>query len=357
MYPVAGPIEVRDGKVIAAFGAFDTETGLVQPGSRDPRVIRNGDGWSWDGRALPAAAASGWRPIAYDRGVLWADGGHIWRWTGGAVRAVANAPRDARLSVGPTGGFAVGGDQYTQAAAPGHSAVVMPTPFDATHWGVRWSEDGEILFGVDAEGKGWSWDIARRALTSLPGLPLDATTTVNDRVPGFDRPIVEASCALSGHLLAGPGGLVWDLRAEAPVADTPVIRLGTTFALSDRFGTLDWERGAGSWVDHQGVIVGDLQIPLDTDDALEQSWGEGDHGWVITSAGRAFRVGPDSITEADEAPEPPEPETVGRRTKHGIDLGAALPFPADQATIVGDRTFAWSQDGLLVRLANGVPPR
>jgi hypothetical protein len=355
MFPVSGAIEVRGGRVIAAIGAIDLISGDVQP-TRDPRLTRNSEGWRLDGAPLPAPAADGYRPIAFEGGVLWDHGGHVWRYTD-RLRAVANATRQARLSVGPTGSFAVGAGEYTEAAAPGHSAVPMDIKLDADHWGVRWSADGETLFGADADGKGWSWHIARRRLSPLAGLPLDAETVVTDRIPGIEHPVVEASCALSGHHLAGPGGLVWDLREEAPVCGSPVIRLGTTFALADRFGTVDWEHGDGAWVDLRGAIIGEFRIPLDDEDAIEDSWGDADHGWIRTSAGRIFMVRPSGVSEEDDAPEPAEPATVGRLTRNGLDLGIGLPLPADAAAIVGDRTFAWSQDGLLVRLANDLPSR
>lgn len=355
LYPVDGPIQVRDGHVVTDAGVLDPATGVLTPGTRDPR-LSHGTGWSRDGEALPPAAASAWRPIAYEGGVLWTDGGHVWR-AAGAVRAVGNAPRRARLSVGPTGAFVVGAEDYTDAAPPGRSAVAMPVRFDADHWGVRWSADGETVLGVDEHGKGWSYHIPTRALTALPGLPLDADTTVTDRIPGFDRPIVEASCARAGHLLAGPGGLVWDLRAAAPVADQPVIRLGGTFALDDRFGTIGWEDGEGAWVAHDGAVLGEFRIPLDEHDALDDAWAALGAGWVRTTGDRIFRVAPGVVSEEDDAPPPPRTARVGRRTKAGLDLGLAVALPADEAAVLGDRVFAWSQDGLLVSLAKDVTDR
>jgi hypothetical protein len=340
-----GPISVRRGRVIAPHGTLDPDSGRWTPRSRDDG-LRWDRGWHSDDAAVPAAFRDAHRPMRFDGGAVWIDAGHVWRWDG-QLRAIGDAPRSARLSVSEVGSACFGARSFTHAALPGRSAEAIPISFDADGWGVRWSGDGEVLFGADANGQGWSWHLRLRALARLPGRPVDATACFSEALPSFAHRIRDAGCAVDGDRLAGPAGLVWDLIDGTPVSTDPVIASGATFALRGRFGTIDGATGVGRWVSREGAVVGDFQIPLHAEEEIDRAHTIPDAALVLTTDDRLFRVDADTV-EAIDALIPKKPRPIE------LSLTPEVSIRVDATAQIGDHRYGWRSDGLLVRLANPV---
>lgn len=318
---------------------------------------------------LPDGAASSreLRPYAEGIGVVWRDGGWWYRCDEHGVQAFATARPGERCAVGPCGAVVLGdADAWRRAAAPRGSARPLPVPLDARGWGVRFAADGGSVAGVrdgaavtvDLRREGGVGRVADRWPVDADGLLLGPDGALDVGEPAFTG-LIEASCAFSPPWLAGPGGVVWDLRRGAPVFATPALALGATARVGDRWATVRWDDGDGVWLDASGRRVGRFSVPLPDDDVVSGACADGDALIVATAGGAAFRVRGEAVSAAEaDVPSPPRRGEGWRLVRGGIEVGGARwPLPVDGAARFGDAVWAWSSDGLLVALPGQAPPR
>jgi hypothetical protein len=374
----ASPDVIRDGEDLlltdAAGTAWRIGQGVSRHGGRCNREgthveVHRPRGGSWvattRGRplALPQGATDArelW-PWRSGPGLLWTTEGWLYRWPlDGTPRAVAQIREGDAVLPGPGGAFLVGrGGAWTDGAPPGGSARALPVAVDAGDWGVRWSDDGMRIHGLDLAG-----EPVRVGLSGghapLAGLPLDAEGAVllgdgtiagaGAAVPG----IREASWALDGRWLGGPGGVVWDLTTGKKLLDAPVLRLGATVATTAGWATADWEDGRGVWVDPApGRVRDPFAVPLDEDDTIETGAAQGSVAVFTTANGVHWAVEGSRVTRTAKAPSPvpPPPDPSFRVGRDGLVVaGRAFPLPVEAAVRVGGRVWAWSTDGLLVAI-------
>lgn len=277
-------------------------------------------------------------------GRAWVEEGWLYRQGPGGLRPVATLASGERWTAGAAGALLLGGRRsWTRVAAPGRDARTLPEILPVTPWGVRWSPDGARLAAPDERGGSVVIEVASgRILRRDPGLPLsDALFLGEDgAVPGTPWRLLETSTARRHALLAGPGGVVWDLTAERPLFDAPVVHLGATVAGAGPWATVDWETGDGHWFDPTTGTPGDrFRLPLKRGDVVESGEPRGD-GALFASVLGAWEVVGERVTRSDDLPEPdPDGEVPD-------DLAELF----EASAVVGGRRFGWSTEGLLIAL-------
>ena len=305
-----------------------------------------------EGAPLGARSAR-WRwPARSGQVLLWVGGAWVYRRVGGRVDLVGDA--SAPLWPGPDG------------AALTESWVAPPRgrsrPLEVPLVPVAWSADGTRVAGVDDRGLVLVDTTTGRALDrQLDRIPLDAHGTT--LAPGAG--LVERGGAVlaaglragawarDGALLAGPGGQVWDLAAERPLSNAPVLRGAATARTPDGWISFR-EDGCGVWLDPRGGLMGLIRLPLGPGDEVEAAWWHDDGVRVQAGSGRQLHVDPSGAAlpaaRARRVPTPRLPAGVlpGR---HDTRLdGVRWPVRAVGAARLGDRTWVWTASGALLRL-------
>jgi len=212
---------------------------------------------------------------------------------------------------------------------------------------LRFDEAGVRVVGLDADGEPRGWHLVHRTPVELGGWPLHPDVWLTEAGvvhhrhgrPGPEG-LGEASWALHGERLAGPGKRVWDLRSGEPLSPPGSVALGLTVPWGQGFVTIDWET-------HEGRSVCappfSFRLPLDADDVVTHGFVEG--GWlhVGTALGTGWRVDHTGRVVALEGcpPAPAEHRPVIVDTPVG-------PLPMAGVATVAGRTYAWSSDGFLL---------
>lgn len=255
-----------------------------------------------------------------------------------AGRAVGVRRPGEAFWVHPSGASAVAGPEGVRAAAaPGRSQQALPWHLEPST--LRFDPTGQRVAGVDAEGRGWWFDLLTRRATPSEGVPVGPGVHLEpDRgvLVGAPFPLALGPCSpcLAGDRLAGPGQRVWDLASAAAVSAVGSVALGACTPWRGGFVAVDWDRHEG-----RSVLAPPLafRLPLDDDDMVDTLVASTDGALFATSLeGRAFRID-DGGAVREEAPEATDP--------------AAAPGPVDTPlgrlpegglTQRGDRTYAWS---------------
>lgn len=326
--------ELRIGPTVERFHPREARLGAVD-------AHRERFEWEAAGLDLPLGArrSSTLRPFPTGRGAVWTANGWLYRHTDGAA-ALAAAPR--HFLVGPGGALVTGDDAFTSGGAPGCPLAPLPCPLSDP---IRFDPGGMRVEGIGPDGEGVAIDlVANRIIERRDAAPVgggwlhpDGTLEVGGRV--LRTGIREASWALSGSRLAGPGGRVWDLRKGEVLGDGEVA-LGATVATTTGFVTVHWETGAGSHLDFDGRVLGRFQIPLDEDDVVIDGRAEGDTAVFGTALGTGWRVQGHSV-EATVAPEVERAEPPDD-----------WELPVEGEAAVDGVRWGWTTDGLL--LARGI---
>ena len=273
-------------------------------------------GWSIEGLTLPVGArfSPSLTPFPTGIGAVWSADGFIYRATD-RIEALCLG-RD--FSVGPRGAVRVG----DCVAPPGRCAQPIP-PLAPP---IRWRADGTALRGHDGT-QTVDIDLSTGDVRHLPGvLPVSYEALLHldtGEIRSGDRRlqwgVIEASSALRGTRLAGPGGVIWDLRSGEPLFTDPRIQLGVTVAVPEGFATAHWETGRGHLLSPDGEFLSEIAIPLEDDDVLCSAASD---GTLMSAAGRAW-----SLDGSEVAPRPP--------------------LEAQHSTTVDGRTYSWTEDGEL----------
>ncbi len=268
--------------------------------------------------------AKPWAPEAAGR--VFRDYQLLFRYTAAGLRAIATMGERSRHLEGPDGSVLIrDGDEWTRAATPSGDAQPLDEALPCNPWGVRWSRDGRRIAIGDECGATHFIDVAtgRQVAHREDALPIDGDGGLlyeDGRLEaGATRwtGIREATAAFDGRLLAGPGGVVWDLTTGRRLFDVPVVPLGTVVP-GERWLLVPWDTGEGLWLDPlTGLTVPGPQI------------------------------------DDDDLPEPDAPQTKGDgwsldRAGLHVDGWPVFDLPVTAGARVGSRVWAWSDDGLLV---------
>lgn len=284
-------------------------------------AFADGDLGVWDGcrtyrlgggRVTIDRAEAPWSPEPAGR--VFRDHEMLFRRTPGGLRAIATMKPGSRFLEGPEGAALIrDGDAWTRAAAPRCDAQPLVEPLAVNPWGVRWSSGGGRLSVGDEYGATLVIDIStgREVERHVDALPVDGDGGLLHEDGRLEVGgvrwvgIREATCAFDGRLLAGPGGVVWDLSTGERLFHAPVVPLGAVIP-GERWLLVPWDTGQGLWLD-----------PL-----TGATW-----------------PGPVFDDEPDAA------ESHG-----GADLAvfSDLDLPVQGCARVGSRIWGWSEDGLLV---------
>jgi hypothetical protein len=316
---------LRDGSVTRTDGRA-TSRGVVR---------REGITWNvpWDAN-LPEGAlrASHIWPSPDGAATFWydADNGYLYR-KDARIQALATLSRAPVVATGPGGSAIVDG---ALAIAPGHAAVVLERELAPERW-LRFSEDGLVAAGATDDDTTALVDLRTGCvLREERGLPVDQqcrfdadTGAVDDRPLG----LLDATPALSGEILAGPGGATWDLRSGRRLSPWGVIALGATSSVDGGFLTVRWDTGLARLVHTDGTERWRCRIPFDEGDVVTRAQGD----VVVLASGAAFRVGPEGCT----------PVPAPRR---GRNPRPQAPVPVEGIAEIGGRTWGWRADGLLI---------
>jgi hypothetical protein len=275
-----------------------------------------GRGWSIEGLPLPLGARHSptLSPFPTGTGAAWSADGYIYRATD---RIEVLCPgRD--FSLGPLGAVRVG----DRAAPPGRCTQPIP-PLSAS---IRWRRDGTALCGHDGSDT-VEIDLSSGEIRRRPGLlPVSYEAALHldsgeircgDRVLQWG--VIEASSALRGTRLAGPGAVIWDLQSGEPLFTDPRVQLGVTVAVPQGFATANWETGRGHLLSPDGEILSEIAVPLAEDDVLCAATVD---GTLLSAEGRAWTLDGSEVT--------PRPS---RAPVH--------------STVVDGRRFTWTDDGQL----------
>lgn len=327
---------------------------LVGPegiGLRAPEpAFRTDHRWSHPSGALPLGAQRARRLWTSPCGTarLWDDDFWLYRQHHGqAPEALGRIHADDDVFIGPRGAVLLcRRDMCVAGASPDGPLLSLGLAADAEWWGVRWSPDGNLVAQPGSESV--SIDLRTAGLTPCATWPAnaDGSAYLNETLtelttPSGVVPLPTCSTARLGPLLAGPGGVSWDLYSGQQLFHTPVWRLGATVAVSEqRFFTVDYESGEGEWIHPRtGAHLAALQLPLHEDELVDEGWAHEDTAFIGLSSGRVLAVKADTAREVDA--EAPAPE---RR------LHLKLPLRWDHAAVVADHTWVWSESGLLLAL-------
>ncbi len=282
-------------------------------------------------RRRPALSGDAW---------FWWEDGVWWRWRDGRSTAVGTGPT---LWPGPDGrALQIDDDPdlgpiVTAITSPDGPFVPLDRPLVLGAWGVRFI--GGALFGVDDDGTPARVDRRGRVVAAEQVVAEGVSWSEHGLVGAGAPRLVRATPARRGPLLAGPGGVVWDLRSGQPCFERPVVRRGVTVPGATRWLTLDGADGEGVWfAADTGDVLEPVVIPLDPDDALDGALPVDDGALVMTIDGAAWLVRPGAA-----------PERASPRPLPWIDRIAWGPLLLhDEATVDG-RVYGWRDDGLLVR--------
>lgn len=290
----------------------------------------------------PVAATVDIRPLPSGDGVVWRDGGTLYLGRPSGVRAVCRSAGE--WVAGPGGSLLLGdGHRWTRAGLPGRT----PRPLSEallTDLPVRWSPDGRAVAGYSAtrcEVVRHDLDTGSSRVLGVSDATLFDAETACHGLPGFGGsglalPGRAAACARAGPLLAGPGGVTWDLTRARPLFTEPVYGDGATVAVPDAPWATVTRDGRGQHVDPTtGTVHGHFAVPLAEDEAVVGGrWRDGIR--LVADSGRTFRVdGERAVLGAPRRPPLPAPRRVA-----GVLVEGA-------ATVEG-RRFGWSRSGLLV---------
>ncbi len=327
-----------------------------------------------DGRPLPlpdGALRARWiRPWATGIGAVWVDLDVVFR-LGTRVSVVGRAPAPEGIACGPDGAvlIAIKGDAVV--AAPRGLALRVGRPLDADS--ARFSPDGTSVLAACPEGVAWIdlatgavrkvWDGSLAPVGFAPepvlwdldrGALLDASGAVV--LDGF----AGAAPAMAGRVLAGPGGVVWDLgtgtRGAVVLRDGVCATDGARTIHAD--DTHVQVLGGGPRFAH--ALVGD-------EDAIDAARIDGNTLVLATLDGEVGRYTlPDGEPRERthqrspwKTPAAPRPEGVtltSDEAESRVTVGAtAWPLPADGAAKVGDNVWAWTREGALFELPGELP--
>lgn len=298
------------------------------------------------------ARRSRWlRPFATGEGLVWVDGGRVYRLArrGEAVGAVGAVEG---LAVGPEGALLVASADESWVAAAGRGLVEVPEPLGAEGarfvGGEVWAPTPDGMVAVELRtgrvtrrwdgeltpaGAGWWRD--RRAVRGDEGVVLD-------RLGG---PVV----ASGGGWIAGPGGATW-ARGRVVLDDLPDGVAGTDGAQVVVADATTLRRLGGASSAHT-LCVGDDDIA-----AVEV---DGDLVRLLTVDGELGVYGPDGalrerrrVKRRRSGPEARWPDGVVPDDDAGTVVvdGVPFPIPADGAVRDGASVWVYSDDGLLVQL-------
>jgi hypothetical protein len=282
-------------------------------------------------RRRPALSGGAW---------FWWDDGVWWRWRDGRSTAVAIGHT---LWPGPDGS-AVLVDENSEMgpiviaiASPDGPAVPLDRPLVLDAWGLRFV--GDALFGLDDGCAPARVDRRGRVVAAEPIVAEGVSWSEHSLVGAGAPRLVHGTPARRGPLLAGPGGVVWDLRTGRPCFERPVVRRGVTVPGATSWLTLDRDNGEGVWfAPGTGEVHEPAVIPLDPDDALDDALPVDDGALVMTLDGAAWLLRPGA------APERASPRPVPWTPR--VAWGPLLLH--DELTVDG-RVYGWRDDGLLVR--------
>ena len=156
--------------------------------------------------------------------------------------------------------------------------------------------------------------------------------------PRFSPPI-EASSARWEHWLAGPRGVVWDLRTGLRCFRAPALALGLTVGTPHGFVTMDWDTHEGWFVDPQsGRQSHRFVLPADPGDTVARGiWRDG-AVWVQTVLGAGFRVDLGSVDAVQVTMPPSRPPDP---------IAPISELPLEGTADVGRHRFGWTEDGWL----------
>jgi len=201
----------------------------------------------------------------------------------------------------------------SRAASPTGSARPIPALSEP----IRWREDGGAVRGMDGsdavEVDLLTGEVRRRSGVLPVSYDVDLHLESGEIKRGAEVlqwGVMEASCALRGHLLAGPGGVIWDLRAAEPLFTDPRVLLGVTVAIPQGFATVHWETGRGHILSPHGDVLSEIALPLEDEDVLA---GSGADQSLLSAAGRAWSVDGTEIAPTEAVPGPTTAEVAGRR--------------------------------------------
>jgi len=272
--------------------------------------------WTLPPLELPSGAQTSptLQPFPTGRGALWTHSGFVYRLTD-RVTVVCAA---TTFIAGPQGACLAG----HRAAPPRGSARSIP-PLAGP---VRWRPDGCALRGMDGE-ETLSIDLENGVVQRQTGvLPVSYDASlhlksgeIREGETLLQWGVIEASCALRGPRLAGPGGVIWDLRIGAPLFRDPRILLGATVATPRGFATVHWETGRGQLLSPEGEHLDDIRLPLDEDDVIS---GAGEGGTFRSAAGHSW-------------------------TAEGVPCEPTRPREAPSSAEVDGRRFTWNDSGRL----------
>ncbi|MGC6514676.1 MAG: hypothetical protein ACON4N_09290 [Myxococcota bacterium] len=293
-------------------------------------------------------------PIPNADGVVWADTPWVYRSVSASKlpRAVGVMASDEHVEVGPHGAVLVF-DQLgspTRAAAPGFSFVDLPEGL-GDH--LRWSNDGTVLAIIADDSAIWLDLTTGSIIEQREGhVPIGATPNQSFEArtgmlfgpegPFWAGLMATPPCA-SGHLLAGPGATLYDLRAqrhvrrEASLGDGPCVRVGELWL------TLDAETGAAGWLNDRVEPVAELGPWLPAEDRIIDGWSHKASAVVVTERGAFYTIKMKgrAFKPCDDVPARP---SRGRLAPQWRRLGLTF------GTTHERQAWAWSRQGLVVRL-------
>ena len=331
--------------------ARDVLTGPARLQLRPPEpVSRANHRWSHPSGPLPFGAQRARRFWTSPCGTtkLWDDDFWLYRQHGDEPpEAIGRLGADDEVLIGPRGAVLVSQEGLTTAgASPDGPLLSLGIASHGDWWAPRWSEDGTVVSLAGPEGA--RVDLRTAATVAGPSWPANAagSASLNDEQTQLSTPsgtvhLPTCSAARLDSLLAGPGGVSWDLSTGTKLFESPVWRLGATVAVSEqRFFTVDYESGAGEWRDPRtGEHLGAVQLPLERDELVDEGWAHDGAAIIGLSSGRVLAVRGETLAEVElDAPETP------RR------LRLRLPLEWDDAAQVGNHTWVWSESGLLLAL-------
>jgi len=243
-------------------------------------------------------------PFPTGLGVVWADDGFVYRLTDRARPVAAGNT----FEVGPHGAIRLG----NRVAPPVGSARQIPDLAGP----IRWRSDGGALRGMRGE-VAVQVDLLTGEVSNQTGvIPVSFDADLHVESGEIRRGsqvlqwgVIEASCALSGPYLAGPGGVVWDLRHGQPLFRKARIFLGATAPVPGGFATVHWETGRGHMVSFDGKILAEISLPLEEGDVIS---GVGVGGVFQSAEGHTWGLDGQPAARTEPIIDPGQIEISGR---------------------------------------------
>ncbi len=317
-----------DGWIIAAHRlCIRIRDGVVERSERHrygaELTAKRGHSWHMQGLNLPIGArqAPSLTPFPTGRGAVWAADGFVYRFVEKSQPVAAGRA----FSVGPHGALLFA----DRAAPPTGSARPIPVLAEA----IRWRDDGLAVRGMRGD-ETVSVDLRSGEISRCTGvIPVSFDADLHIESGQIRRGseilqwgVLEASSALSGHLLAGPGGVVWDLERAEPLFTEPCLFLGATTAIPEGFATVHWESGRGRIVAPTGEILSEFALPLGKDDVIT---GVGQGDVFLSAEGQAWGV-------------------------DGVEVAPTRPVPTVSSAEIRGRHYSWNEEGRLTTSANQI---